>query len=82
MALPLTIVALLLSVSISFAQTLPGNFTCQDLMDSADGKVSRTTDGGRTYVPINVPRPRDATGYAMLTYTILQCRLYRAMKFR
>jgi hypothetical protein len=70
----LTIGAFLLSVSLSFAQKLPGNFTCQDLIESADGKVSRTTDGGRTYVPIKVPRPGDAAGYSMLTYTTLQCR--------
>jgi hypothetical protein len=74
MAPALALIALMLSASLSFAQRLPGNFTCQDLIDHADGKVSRSTDGGQTYVPINVPRPRSASGHAMLTYSSLQCR--------
>jgi hypothetical protein len=64
----------LLLPTMAFGQKLPGNFTCQDLIDSAEGKVSRTNDGGVTYVPINVPRPRDAFGQALLTHDTYLCR--------
>ena len=37
--------------SIALAQKLPGNFTCQDLIDTADGKASRSnaTEGTLTF---------------------------------
>jgi len=68
------ILVVLLAPSIAFGQKLPGNFTCQDLIDVADGRASRSTDGGRTYVPINVPRPRDAFGQALLAHDTYLCR--------
>jgi hypothetical protein len=74
MKLILTILALLLSASTAAAQKLPGNTTCQDMVDSADGKMSRTNDGGKTYVPISVPRPTSPEGYAIMTHMTLQCR--------
>ena len=73
MTLIIILIALLVP-STTFAQKLPGKFTCQDLIDTADGKVSRSTDGGRTYVPINVPRPRDAFGEALLAHDTYLCR--------
>ena len=59
--------------SIGFAQKLPGNFNCQDLIDAANGKLSRSTDGGITYVPINVPQPKDAFDQAMLSHDTHLC---------
>jgi hypothetical protein len=65
---------MLLLPSVVFGQKLPRNFTCQDLIDSADGKASRSNDGGRTYVPINAPRPRDNFGQALLDHDTYFCR--------
>ena len=70
----IVIFVVLLAPTIGFGQKLPGNFTCQDLIDTADGKLSRSTDGGRTYVPINAPRPRDAFGQTLLAHDTYQCR--------
>ena len=71
-------ILLLLSIlsipNLSLAQNLPNNLTCQDLIEVADGKLSRTPDGGRTYVPINRPQPKDAFGQALLSYDTYQCR--------
>ena len=73
MTLIIILVALLVPSTI-LAQKLPGDFTCQDLIDVADGKLSRSTDGGRAFVPIKVPRPRDAFGEALLAHETYLCR--------
>ena len=73
MALVLVVLSLLFP-SVLFAQRLPGNFTCQDLIDVANGKLSRSPDGERTYVPINRPQPKDAFGQALLSYDTYQCQ--------
>jgi hypothetical protein len=41
--------------NLSWAQKLPHGLTCQDLLDIDSGKLSRTVDGGNTYVPIKRP---------------------------
>ena len=73
MTLIIILVALLVP-STTLAQKLLGNFTCQDLIDAAGGRASHSTDGGRTYVPINVPRPRDAFGQSLLAHDTYLCR--------
>ena len=75
MSLILILVALL-APAVTFAQKLPGHFTCRDLIDSSNGKLSHTDDGGRAYVPINVPRPRDAFGQALLAHDTYLCRRF------
>lgn len=60
--------------AFSDAQKLPRNFSCQDLLDSASGKVSRSYDGGKTYVPIPTPRPVDVFGQVLLAYDTALCR--------
>lgn len=60
--------------TIAPAQKLPGKFTCRDLVDVADGKLSRSMDEGKTYVPINVPRPRDAFSQTLLAHDTYQCQ--------
>jgi len=59
--------------SLSFAQKLPRNLSCQDLIDTANGILSRSTDGGRTYVPINRPRPKGAFGRVLLSHATNLC---------
>jgi hypothetical protein len=70
-------ILLLLSVlslpSLSLAQKLPNNLTCQDLIDVSNRRLSRSTDGGRTYVPINRPQPTDAFGQALLSHDTYLC---------
>ncbi len=56
------------------AQKLPRNFSCQDLLDVASGKLSRSYDGGKTYVPIPTPRPVDVFGQVLLSYDTALCR--------
>ncbi|GEM_PF-6435251 len=60
--------------SLSLAQNLPRHLTCQDLMDASNGKLSRTADGGRTYVPINTPHPTDTFGQALLSHDTYLCQ--------
>lgn len=68
------LILLILSLpNLSLAQKLPAGFTCQDLIDTSEGKVSRSTDGGRTYVPIKRPQPRDAFGVALLSHDTQLC---------
>jgi hypothetical protein len=70
-------ILLLLSVlslpTLGLAQKLPGNLTCQDLIDVSNGKLSRSNDGGRTYVPINRPQPADAFDQTLLSYDTHLC---------
>src|SRR5918999_2607906 len=54
--------------SSSWAQKLPHDFTCQELLDVDSGNLSRTTDGGKTYVPIRRPQPKDPFSKALLSY--------------
>jgi hypothetical protein len=60
--------------SLSLAQNLPRNSTCQDLVDASNGKLSRTTDGGKTYVPVNMPHPTDTFGQALLSNDTYLCQ--------
>jgi hypothetical protein len=61
-------------LSMATAQKLPGNLTCQDLIDVASGKASRSNDGGKTYVPINKPQLRDAFDQALLSHDTFLCK--------
>jgi len=67
------ILAVLVIPSVTFAQKLPPGFTCQDLIDTSEGRISRSTDGGRTYVPIKTPQPKDAIGAALLSHDTQLC---------
>ncbi len=58
----------------SLAQDLGNGFTCQDLIDSAAGKASRSTDGGKTYVPVRKPQPRDRYGAELLAHDTYNCQ--------
>lgn len=58
----------------SDAQKLPRNLSCQDLLDSASGRLSRSYDGGKTYVPIPTPRPVDVFGQVLLAYDTALCK--------
>ncbi len=69
----LLVLAVVLIPSLSAAQKLPNNFTCQDLIDTSNGKLSRSTAGGKTYVPINRPQPKDPFGQALLSYDTQLC---------
>jgi len=74
--LPIKVLLILLILflpNLSLAQKLPPGFTCQDLIDTSEGKVSRSTDGGRTYVPIKRPQPKDAIGAALLSHDTQLC---------
>jgi hypothetical protein len=64
----------LMIANVAFAQTFPGNVTCQDLLDIANGHLSRSTDGGRTYIPIKQPQPRDDLEKALIDYDTYLCR--------
>jgi hypothetical protein len=59
--------------TLSWAQKLPNGFTCQDLLDIDSGKLSRTVDGGNTYVPIRRPQFKDPFGKAMLAFDTSLC---------
>ncbi len=67
------ILAVLVIPCVAFAQKLPPGFTCQDLIDTSEGKVSRSTDGGRTYFPIKKPQPKNAFGAALLSHDTQLC---------
>ena len=69
----LTMLAALSLPGLSLAQKLPPGFTCQDLIDTSEGKLSRSKDGGRTYVPIKKPRASDAFGAALLSHDTHLC---------
>lgn len=69
----LLLLVVVLIPSLSSAQRLPTNFTCQDLIDISNGKLSRSTDGGKTYLPINRPQPKDPFGQALLSYDTQLC---------
>lgn len=69
----LLLLAVVLIPSLSSAQRLPNNFTCQDLIEISAGKLSRSTDGGKTYVPINRPQPKNSFGQALLSYDTQLC---------
>jgi hypothetical protein len=59
--------------NLSWAQKLPHGFTCQDLLDIDSGKLSRTVDGGNTYVPIKRPQVRDQYSKALLAFDTSLC---------
>jgi len=69
----LGVLAALSLPGLSLAQKLPPGFTCQDLIDTSEGKLSRSTDGGRTYVPIKTPRTSDPFGAALLSHDTHLC---------
>lgn len=58
---------------LGVAQQLPRNLSCQDLLDTASGRLSRSNDGGKTYVPIPRPRPVDIFGQVLLSYDTALC---------
>jgi hypothetical protein len=62
----------------AIAQTLPGNVSCRDLLDIASGRLSRSIDGGRTYIAIKTPQPRDPFEKALMDYDTHLC--HRAAK--
>jgi hypothetical protein len=72
MKVPLILLILSLP-NLSLAQKLPAGFTCQDLIETSEGKLSRSTDGGQTYIPIKKPQPKDAIGAALLSHDTQLC---------
>jgi hypothetical protein len=68
----LLIVLILSLPSLSLAQKL-GGFTCQDLIETSEGKLSRSTDGGGSYFPIKKPQPKNAFGAALLSHDTQLC---------
>src|SRR5436190_23880355 len=70
----LLIVFVLSLPNFSLAQNLPDNVTCQDLIDLSNGRLSRITDGGNTYVPIRAPQPKDAFGAALISHDTYLCQ--------
>lgn len=49
---------------------------CQNLVDINSGKVSRSDDGGQTYVPIPQPRPANAFEQAFISYSTTVCKRF------
>lgn len=75
MFVPIVVAFLLLFVAVpSPGQDLGEGITCQDLIDTAAGKVSRSVDGGKTYVPIRTPRPNHRHGAELLARDTLECQ--------
>jgi hypothetical protein len=68
------LLSLVLNSSAILAQNLPQNLTCQDLIDTAAGKSSRSIDGGRTFVPIKRPQTNDQFDQALLTHDTQLCQ--------
>jgi hypothetical protein len=64
----------LMMANVAFAQNFPRNVTCQDLLDIANGRLSRSTDGGRTYIPVKQPQPRDDLEKALIDYDTQLCQ--------
>lgn len=49
---------------------------CQNLADIDNGKLSRSYDGGKTYVPIQQPRSTNAFDQAFISYSTTACKRY------
>lgn len=67
-------IIVLASLQLTFAQKLPQNLTCQDLIDVAAGKMSRSTDGGLTYVPVKRPYATDPFAQNLLAHDTQLCQ--------
>ena len=73
MEIAILLFALFLPAS-GFGQLLSEGLTGQDLVDAADGRLSRSTDNGRSFVPVRRPNPRDKSAKILVDYDAELCR--------